>query len=82
MPRCLLPQSEQAELRYGVTNEMKNFCKYREILVQIFKVATPYAPEEELEVFETHLELLLQAHENLISAQNIAIKAGLTAEGR
>lgn len=78
---CTLPHSEREELRDEVNIEQAKFDKNRALLVQIFEVAAPDAPLAEIEAFETHLDLLLQSHENLISAQNVALKAGLTARG-
>lgn len=77
---CKLPHVEQKELLDEVSIAQAKLDKNLALLFQIFEVAAPDASFAEIEAFETYLELLLDAHSDLISAQNIAHSAGLTAE--
>lgn len=50
-------------------------------LLQMYENAVPGASALELQMFELRVDALLIRYENLISAQNVALKAGLTARG-
>ncbi len=78
--KCTLPHNERGELRDEVSVAQSKFAKNRAFLFQIFEVAAPDTSPAEIEAFEIYLELLLDAHSDLISAQNIAHSAGLMAE--
>lgn len=82
MNRCLLPQSEQDELRAGVSLAQADYDEARSRLRLAILNVSPSMNKAQLDMIELRIDAFERAVDDLISAQNLAIKAGLTAEGK
>lgn len=81
MNRCLLPQSEQAELRAGVSLAQADYDEAKSRLRLSILNVSPSMTKAQLDMIELRIDAFESALIDLVSSQNIAIKAGLTAEG-
>jgi len=81
MPRCLLPHRERDDLRADITSAQADFSESKGLILRIYGYALKGMSRISPEDFEKLVEEMLDRHDELISSQNIALRAGLTAEG-
>lgn len=81
MPRCLLPHRERSELRAEVSSAQADYDEARSRLRLAILNVSPGMTKAQLDMIELRIDAFERALDDLISSQNIALRAGLTAEG-